>query len=298
MALASITYLADGTTKTFAVPFPYLNQSDVYVFVAGVSAPFVWTDAAHITLTGALYPNSGVSIVRSTRNLGRLGIFHTDADALNAHLLERSSNQIFYLLQEQLDETSFISTQPDADAASGASIATAFANSAVALLNGIAIFNITNEDGTQLQREDGTLFNREGASLSAGPPGPAGPGGPTGATGAVGPTGPQGPSGLIGPQGVAGPAGATGPTGPQGPSGTVAAGAGPVNGPGSDSNSNASNAGDAAQAAAEAAAADLAASVADPNTDPGATAGDPNSNSDPNADPSGTESGAGNADGL
>ena len=64
MAYSYIEYVGDGSTKTFNIPFTYLKQADVKVYVGGVDTAFTFTSASVVSLATA--PASGV-VVRLAR---------------------------------------------------------------------------------------------------------------------------------------------------------------------------------------------------------------------------------------
>ena len=104
MALSFIQYPANGSTDTFNIPFAYLSKSHIQVKVngiidAGISFP---TDA---TVKTSTVPPNGVvvEVRRITPNTGRLVDF-ADGSLLGEGDLDKSALQVFYVMQEVVDD--------------------------------------------------------------------------------------------------------------------------------------------------------------------------------------------------
>lgn len=102
MALSFVEYQGDGITTVFAVPFPYLSQTDVKVAIAGTDTAFTWTSPQTIKISPAPTNGEVVKIYRSTPNSRRLVDFEDDS-ILDEALLDQMSLQMFYIAQEAFD---------------------------------------------------------------------------------------------------------------------------------------------------------------------------------------------------
>jgi len=121
MALSYVTYSATGGTN-YSVTFPYIAQADVSVYVDGVlqvegaGNDYTWFSATVIQFTAGSTPTPGqvINIRRNTTDTARLVDFQ-DAGNLTEYDLDLSANQMFYLVQEGLDNTNDLSMQLDTD---------------------------------------------------------------------------------------------------------------------------------------------------------------------------------------
>lgn len=102
MAYSRATIPGDGVTTAFAVPFPYIDQTHIEVTVDGEAAVFTWNSPSVIEITPA--PTGAVTITRNTPKSEALVQFQ-DGGIFNEQLMELLSTQLFYLAQEQVDET-------------------------------------------------------------------------------------------------------------------------------------------------------------------------------------------------
>lgn len=103
MAYSYQYYNGDGSTTTFSVPFPYINQTDVSVTVGGIAAAFTWPNSGQVTITPA--PPAGVNnilIKRSTQITSPLVTF-VDGSFLRGSDLNTDTTQTLYLCQEASD---------------------------------------------------------------------------------------------------------------------------------------------------------------------------------------------------
>lgn len=102
MAYSYIEYVGDGSTKTFNIPFTYLKQADVKVYVGGVNTAFTFTSANIASLASA--PASGVvvRVARATDASARAVDFQ-DGSVLSESDLDTSADQVFKISQEAID---------------------------------------------------------------------------------------------------------------------------------------------------------------------------------------------------
>ena len=250
MALSYAAYTGTGVTSNYTFSFPYLDATDVYVFVNGVSVPFTFLSTSAIKVTTTPENGTQVQIRRLTQKLVPPVNF-TDGSVLLEKDLDMLAIYSLYVSQEVSDKAND-AMSPDytgaysangnrlgsladpinpqdavtkqwAETAGSSNVAkTATDRASVALmvnqLQTIVPSMIRLPYGT-----DGTVSYTAATgklvfSLSDGPQGVQGIQGPQGATGPVGPVGLQG---VLGPQGNLGPTGNTGSLGPQGVQGTT-----------------------------------------------------------------------------
>lgn len=99
------SYTADGSTDTFAVPFPYLAQGHVKVYVDGTLqlSGYSWVTSASIQF--AVDPAAdAVVLIRRETPVNPL-VTYTNAASLKASNLNTDSKQALYVFQEIADLT-------------------------------------------------------------------------------------------------------------------------------------------------------------------------------------------------
>ncbi len=149
----------DGVTQTYAVPFPYLQQSDVEVQLNGVTlfitADFLWTGSSTIRLNKLPAAGNTIGIYRRTSPDTSLVNFQNGSN-LTAADLNTSALQNFYRTQEIQDQlTTYIQAgvakysvdgsnptvdvQALLDAAAAAALATDLAQTLLNAQNDIAL---------------------------------------------------------------------------------------------------------------------------------------------------------------
>lgn len=100
---SQVTYTGNGTNTVFALPFNYLQQSDILVFVGGVqNNTFTFTDSSHIQISPAPANGATVSISRSTA-ITFPDVNFADGSTLRAGDLNTNTQQVLYGLQEVND---------------------------------------------------------------------------------------------------------------------------------------------------------------------------------------------------
>ena len=134
-------YTGNGSTTTFAVPFPYLLKAHVKVYTGYDLASgtyttlladgtgYTWTSATQIQATTA--PASGIvlTVIRQTPSSTQL-VQWQDGSNLIASDIDTADKQSLYVVQEQLDKTEAVAAQSQAAKAS-ADTALASVNSAL-----------------------------------------------------------------------------------------------------------------------------------------------------------------------
>jgi hypothetical protein len=111
MANSYVSYSADGSTAVFAVPFGYLDQTHVTVYVNDIlvdAADVAWPSPSSVNISAAHSAGSlagkTVLIVRTTSHDARLVTWTNGT--LNPDDLNEDSLQAFYMAQESLERDS------------------------------------------------------------------------------------------------------------------------------------------------------------------------------------------------
>lgn len=104
MAYSYVKFTGNGATRTYSVPFPYLQRHHVSVDVNGEKPPFTWTGLQTIQLSIANTPAVGdvVEIRRFTPMVDPLVDF-TDGATLTERDLDLAVMQLIYVNQETND---------------------------------------------------------------------------------------------------------------------------------------------------------------------------------------------------
>jgi hypothetical protein len=102
MALSKVTYVGDGSTASFAVPFSSLDATDVKVYVDGVAASHINNDST-VLLDVAPDVDAVVLVQRETALASRIVDFQ-NAALLDEADLDLSADQVFYAAQEAQDK--------------------------------------------------------------------------------------------------------------------------------------------------------------------------------------------------
>jgi hypothetical protein len=97
-----IEYVCDGSTTTFQIPFNYIEQDDITVYVNGVEESYTFTTGNTIELASA--PANGI-IVRVSRltDADIRSVDFRDGSILTEADLDTSAQQIFNVAQEAMD---------------------------------------------------------------------------------------------------------------------------------------------------------------------------------------------------
>jgi len=102
MAFSYIEYTADGSTNTFAVPFPYTLPADISVFVNGVSTSFTFTSTSTVNVSTAPAASAVVRISRNT-GISTRAVDFSNGAVLTESDLDSSNIQVFQAAQEAID---------------------------------------------------------------------------------------------------------------------------------------------------------------------------------------------------
>jgi hypothetical protein len=100
---AQISYTGNSSTTSFAIPFSFIDQTHIEVFLNGTSTSAFTISSS--TLTFSTAPATGVTILikRNTPKSARLVDF-IDGSVLTEADLDRSADQNFYIAQEVVDD--------------------------------------------------------------------------------------------------------------------------------------------------------------------------------------------------
>lgn len=115
MALANVSYTANGAQTDFVVTFDYLSRDDVSVFVDGVdttdpSSAYVasFQDDTTIRVTavsnGAAVPSPLVVLISRITDTASPAVVFADGAVVRARALNQNTNQLLFIAQEVKDE--------------------------------------------------------------------------------------------------------------------------------------------------------------------------------------------------
>lgn len=130
--------VTDGVTSNFAVPFPYLDQSHVFVFVDDTSVPFTFTSPSQVEITGGAPAASSTLVIRRVTPVEDLLATIGSRSTLKSSELNRVNLQLLYVVQESFDAAlalNDIAAQIAGDAATVAANAATVATSLATILN-------------------------------------------------------------------------------------------------------------------------------------------------------------------
>jgi hypothetical protein len=101
MALASESYVGNGTNRDFVVPFPYISRNHVTVSVNGTGVPFTWLTAGTIRTDTAPANGATVRVQRTTPSTPLTDF--ADGDGNYEAALDIAALQPLYRVQELED---------------------------------------------------------------------------------------------------------------------------------------------------------------------------------------------------
>jgi hypothetical protein len=102
MAYSYIEYTAAGSS-TFNIPFGYIDQSEISVYVDGVSATFTFTTASTVNVTPTPASGALVRVERNTDLTSRVVDF-ASGSVLTEEDMDNSNIQVFNAAQEAIDK--------------------------------------------------------------------------------------------------------------------------------------------------------------------------------------------------
>ena len=102
MSYASVSYVGDGSTRAFFIPFPYINKADVLATVNGVTTAFNWITSSNVEMTTA--PASGTAVVfKRVTQFAVADVVYQDGSTMSSADLNTSNKQNLYVIQESAD---------------------------------------------------------------------------------------------------------------------------------------------------------------------------------------------------
>ncbi len=108
MAYSYVLYTGDGSTDTFVVPFDYVNETDITVFVNAVAVTnFSFLTPSTIQFDDAPDNDATIRFQRTTERTD-LEVVFQDGSTLTAAEENRAFKQVFFLAQEFLDVASAV----------------------------------------------------------------------------------------------------------------------------------------------------------------------------------------------
>ena len=114
MAYAKTNYVGDGVEVNYSVGFPYVEKSHVTVYLDNVeTTAFTWLSDTVITMDVAPADQVDIAIIRFTQRSARL-VDYTDTSIMNEEVLDKDSNQLFYVMQESFDENESVMKEDSA----------------------------------------------------------------------------------------------------------------------------------------------------------------------------------------
>ena len=169
MATTSNTYTGNGSNKLFSITFPYLDTSDIDVYLNGVlqtiTTEYTFANATTVEFVAA--PGAGVAVLldRSTDDTALQATFFPGS-SIKANDLNFNFDQVLYLSQETANSaanqsTAGLQTQITA-ATNTANTAITTANAASATANGIA-----GTANTALSNANAAVVTANAASVTA-----------------------------------------------------------------------------------------------------------------------------------
>jgi hypothetical protein len=169
MATTSNTYTGNGTNKLFSITFPYLDTSDINVYLNGILQTITteYTFANATTVEFVTVPGNGAVVLleRSTDDTALQATFFPGS-SIKANDLNFNFDQVLYLSQETANfaanqSTAGLQTQITA-ATNTANTAITTANAATATANGIAA-----TANTALSNSSAAVTTANAASVTA-----------------------------------------------------------------------------------------------------------------------------------
>ena len=102
MAYSYIEYTAGGSA-TFNIPFEYINQSEIQVYVDGTAATFTFTTSNTVNVSPTPTSGSTVRIERET-DLTNRAVDFASGSVLTEEDMDNSNIQVFHAAQEAIDK--------------------------------------------------------------------------------------------------------------------------------------------------------------------------------------------------
>jgi hypothetical protein len=100
---ASGYYTGDGSTDTFSIPFDYLKESHMHVYIDGTEdTSFTFSTASQVQTSSTPADGSTVLVQRETPKAREVNF--ENASMLKESEMDKDSNQMMYIVQESADE--------------------------------------------------------------------------------------------------------------------------------------------------------------------------------------------------
>lgn len=125
-----VDYVGDGSTNTFSIPFPYLSEAHIKIYINDVlyatgseEEKVTWSTPNTVILTDTPSAQSKIRVKRETPRDDRL-VDYQNAGTFNEAEMDKDSNQLLYIFQETSDFSNVIQAEEAANnAAASAAIA-------------------------------------------------------------------------------------------------------------------------------------------------------------------------------
>lgn len=105
MAYSYVTYTGDGSTQIYTVPFPFIKQEDIHVFLDAEEVPaerIEWLSEASLKLDAPPEQGAIIRIRRDTDKEEAMVDFH-DGSVLSEEDLDQNTRQLLFVAQEAYD---------------------------------------------------------------------------------------------------------------------------------------------------------------------------------------------------
>ena len=105
MAYSYVTYTGDGSTQIYTVPFPFIKQEDIHVFLDAEEVPaerIEWLSEASIKFDTPPEQGTVIRIRRDTDKEEAVVDFH-DGSVLSEEDLDQNTRQLLFIAQEAYD---------------------------------------------------------------------------------------------------------------------------------------------------------------------------------------------------
>ena len=173
MATTSNTYTGNGSNKLFSITFPYLETTDIFVFVNGTNTTaYTFANATTIEMTTAPANGATVYIARATNDTALQATFFPGS-SIKAADLNLDFDKVLYIAQETTNEaqaatfTSNLATTTANTALSQSAAAVSTANTASSNASAaVATANTANSNASAAVSTANTASSNASAAVS------------------------------------------------------------------------------------------------------------------------------------
>jgi hypothetical protein len=103
-----VDYVSDGSTVNYSVPFDYISQDNIYLYIDGViNINWTWLNSNTIQLNSAAAIGKNIQIKRSSSIDARL-VDYQDGSTITEEILDTDSKQAFFISQEVIDASNAV----------------------------------------------------------------------------------------------------------------------------------------------------------------------------------------------